>query len=154
MANDNMVGLNLATRAGEGGADVMSWNYLDNVNKQLYAEQKQKEAQAVKDFSVADELLKKDIGGIRSADNDEIFNKYNKVKELRKALYFDEKAKKDPKKFAELQRLAQLEENDLRQSILESKEVKELDKMTTQKLGSKLSRDDFDDEKIPSFYQA
>jgi ribosomal protein S6 len=152
MANDNMVGLNLATRAGEGGADVMSWNYLDNVNKQLYAEQKQKEAQAVKDFSVADELLKKDIGGIRSADNDEIFNKYNKVKELRKALYFDEKAKKDPKKFAELQRLAQLEENDLRQSILESKEVKELDKGVTQRIGS--HRDDFDDEKIPTFYQA
>jgi ribosomal protein S6 len=152
MANSNMIGLNLATRAGEGGADVMTWNNLDNAARQLYAEQKQKEAQAVKDFSVADELLKKDIGGIRSADNDEIFNKYNKVKELRKALYFDEKAKKDPKKFAELQRLAQLEENDLRQSILESKEVKELDKGVTQRIGS--HRDDFDDEKIPTFYQA
>lgn len=148
-----MIGLNLASRAGEGGADVMTWGNLDNAAKQLYAEQKQKEAQAIKDFSVADEILKKDIGGIRSADNDDIFNKYNKVKQLRKALYFDENAKKDPKKFAELQRLAQLEENDLRQSILESKEVKELDKMTTQKLGSS-NRDDFDDEKIPLFYQA
>jgi ribosomal protein S6 len=151
MAN-NMIGLNLATRAGEGGADVMTWNNLDNAAKLLYAEQKQKEAQAVRDFSVADEILKRDIGGIRSADTDEIFNKYNKVKELRKALYFDEKAKKDPKKFAELQRLAQLEENDLRQSILESKEVKELDKGVTQRIGS--HRDDFDDEKIPTFYQA
>jgi len=151
MAN-NMIGLNLATRTNEGGADVMTWGNLDNAAKQLYAEQKQKEAQAVKDFSLADELLKKDIGGIRSADNDEIFNKYNKVKELRKALYFDESAKKDPKKFAELQRLAQLEENDLRQSILESKEIKELDKNVTQRIFS--NRDDFDDEKIPTFYQA
>jgi hypothetical protein len=60
---------------------------------------------------------------IRSADTDEIFYKYNRLKDIRKKLYFDENVKKDPKIFAELQREAQLTEADLRGGISESKEV-------------------------------
>jgi hypothetical protein len=151
MAN-NMVGLNLATRTNEGGADVMTWNNLDNAARQLYAEQKQKEAQAVRDFSVADELLKKDIGGIRSADNDEIFNEYNELKQIRKALYFDENIKKDPKKFAEMQKEAQLREIRLRGGIARSRETKEIDKGTNENFYRR--PDDYDEEKKKLFYDA
>ena len=147
-----MIGLNLATRTNEGGADVMSWNNLDNAAKQLYAEQKQKEAQAIKDFSVADELLKKDIGGIRSADTDEIFNEYNELKQIRKALYFDENIKKDPKKFAEMQKEAQLREIRLRGGIARSRETKEIDKGTNENFYRR--PDDYDEEKKKLFYDA
>jgi len=151
MAN-NMIGLNLATRTNEGGADVMTWGNLDNAAKQLYAEQKQKEAQAIKDFSVADELLKKDIGGIRSADTDEIFNEYNELKQIKKALYFDENIKKDPKKFAELQREAQIREMRLRGGIARSRETKEIDKGTNENFYRRPY--DYDEEKKKFFYDA
>lgn len=129
---ENIAALNLATRAGEGVADVMTWNNLDNTAKQLYAEQKQRELQAAKDFTLADSLLQKEVGGIRSADNDEIFNQYNNLREIRKKIHFDEKTRNNPKELARLQQEAALAERNLRGSIAESKELgKTLTNVTT-----------------------
>ena len=123
MAN-NLTGLNLATRAGEGGADVMSFGQLDRAANLMYQEQKKAELTAAKSFQDADTLLQKELGGIRSADEDEIFNLYKEVADARKELHFNPNVQKDVKVFAEKQKNAALKEATLRQRIAKSKETK------------------------------
>ena len=151
MAN-NLTGLNAATRVGDGIADVMTWGNLDRAANRLYAEQKQKEAQGLKEAQLFEQELSKDFSKIRSADVNDIMAKYQKVKAARQKLLFDQKIKSDPIAYAEQQKIANLEEQDLRSSMLESMEVKEDDKSIPNQIATK--RDFFDDEKLPLYYNA
>lgn len=148
----NLIGLNLATRAGEGGADVMTWEKSDATAKRLYAEQKQKEAQGYKEYQLAQQELSKDFSKVRSADVKDLMGNYELVKKSRQKLLFDPKVKNDPIAFAEAQKEANLLESQLRAEMQESMEVKELDKQVSQRLNT--NRDDFDDNKIPQFFGA
>ena len=145
MAN-NLTGLNLATRAGEGGADVMSFGQLDRAANLMYQEQKKAELTAAKSFQDADTLLQKELGGIRSADEDEIFNLYKEVADARKELHFNPNVQKDVKVFAEKQKNAALKEATLRQRIAKSKETKKNLEST-----SKFDLNDFDPDKIKDY---
>ena len=145
MAN-NLTGLNLATRSGEGGADVMSFGQLDRAANLMYQEQKKAELTAAKSFQDADTLLQKELGGIRSADEDEIFNLYKEVADARKELHFNPNVQKDVKVFAEKQKNAALKEATLRQRIAKSKETKKNLEST-----SKFDLNDFDPDKIKDY---
>ena len=77
----NLIGLNLATRAGEGGADVMTWEKSDATAKRLYAEQKQKEEQGYKEYQLGQQELAKDFSKVRSADIPDLMDRYNVLKQ-------------------------------------------------------------------------
>lgn len=140
------VGLNLSVRAGEGGADVLSFGQLDRAANLMYQEQKKAELTAAKSFQDADTLLQKELGGIRSADEDEIFNLYKEVADARKELHFNPNVQKDVKVFAEKQKNAALKEATLRQRIAKSKETKKNLEST-----SKFDLNDFDPDKIKDY---
>ena len=53
MAN-NLTGLNAATRVNDGIADVMTWGNLDATANRMYAEQKQKEQQGIKEYQLGE----------------------------------------------------------------------------------------------------
>lgn len=145
MAN-NLTGLNFSTRTGEGGADVMTWGNLDRSANRLYAEQKQAELTAAKSFQDADNILKKELGGIRSADEKEIFDLYKEATDARKELLFNPNIQKDVRLYAEKQRNATLKEAALRERINKSKETKK-----NLELVSKFDLDDFDPERVKDY---
>ena len=145
MAN-NLTGLNAATRVGDGIADVMTWGNLDRAANRLYAEQKQAELTAAKSFQDADNILKKELGGIRSADEQEIFDLYKEATDARKELLFNPNIQKDVRLYAEKQRNATLKEAALRERINKSKETKK-----NLELVSKFDLDDFDPERVKDY---
>lgn len=125
---DNLSGLNVATRVGEGNANIMSWGNLDRAANQLYQEQKQREARGYNDYLQGQSVLQKEFANVRSADVPEVINKYNNLKKIKQTILFDEKIKNNPVLLAEKQREAQINEADLRQAIKGSQEQKEIDK--------------------------
>ena len=151
MAN-NLTGLNLATRAGEGGADVLSFGQLDRAANLMYQEQKQKEAQGYKEYQLGQQELSKDFSKVRSADIPDLMDRYNVLKQKKQKLLFDPKIKNDAIAFAEAQKEANLAEAELRNLMAESVEVKELDNQITKRLST--NRDEFDDEKVPTLFEA
>lgn len=143
---DNLVGLNLATRAGEGNANVMSWGNLDRAANQLYQEQKQREARGYNDYMQGQAALQKEFANVRSADVPDVVAAYNDLKKTKQAILFDDKVKNDAIALAQKQQEAQLKEAQLRQLIQGSQELKEADKGINAR---KLSHpDDFDSDKI------
>lgn len=143
---DNLVGLNLATRAGEGNANVMSWGNLDKAANQLYQEQKQREARGYNDYLQGQAALQKEFANVRSADVPDVVAAYNDLKKTKQAILFDDKVKNDAIALAQKQQEAQLKEAQLRQLIQGSQELREADKSINAR---KLSHpDDFDSDKI------
>jgi len=151
MAN-NLTGLNLSVRAGEGGADVLSFGQLDRAANLMYQEQKQKEAQGYKEYQLGQQELSKDFSKVRSADIPDLMDRYNVLKQKKQKLLFDPKIKNDAIAFAEAQKEANLAEAEFRNLMAESVEVKELDNQITKRLST--NRDEFDDEKVPTLFEA
>ena len=143
---DNLSGLNVATRVGEGNANIMSWGNLDRAANQLYQEQKQREARGYNDYLQGQAALQKEFANVRSADVPDVVAAYNDLKKTKQAILFDDKVKNDAISLAQKQQEAQLKEAQLRQLIQGSQELKEADKGINAR---KLSHpDDFDSDRI------
>lgn len=143
---DNLSGLNVATRVGEGNANIMSWGNLDRAANQLYQEQKQREARGYNDYLQGQAALQKEFANVRSADVPDVVAAYNDLKKTKQAILFDEKIKNNPVLLAQKQQEAQLKDATVRQLIQSSQELKEADKAINAR---KLSHpDDFDQDLI------
>lgn len=151
MAN-NLTGLNAATRIGDGIADVMTWGNLDSTANRMYAEQKQKEQQGLKEYELAQQELSKEFTKVRSADIPELSKKYDNVKRIRQEMLFNPKIKGDAIAYANKQQELNLALQDFRLGTTESAEVKELDNQLAKRLST--NRDEFDDEKVPTLFEA
>lgn len=79
-----------------GDAVIVNTPTLDNVAKQLYTQQQQRQVRQQHDNQALDQMLQKDLGRIRSVDTPEVVNGYNKVKAIKKQLLFDKNIVKDP----------------------------------------------------------
>lgn len=111
-----------------GDAVIVNTPTLDNVAKQLYAQQQQRQARQQQENQALDQMLQKDYGRIRSVDTPDVVNGYGKVKAIRKQLLFDKDLQKDPLAYNKKQQ----ELNDamigLRGTINGSAEIKEANK--------------------------
>lgn len=111
-----------------GDAVIVNTPTLDNVAKQLYAQQQQRQARQQQENQALDQMLQKDYGRIRSVDTPDVVNGYSKVKAIRKQLLFDKDLQKDPLAYNKKQQ----ELNDamigLRGTINGSAEIKEANK--------------------------
>lgn len=142
----NYGGLNIATKAGEGAANVLQWGTLDRAANQLYQEQKLREQRGYNEYLQGQNELQKEFANIRSADVPDVVNAYNDLKKMRQRIYFDDKIKNDALALANAQREAQIKEANLRQLIAGSRELKDTDKAINQR---KITHpEEFDDEKI------
>jgi len=140
---DNLSGLNVATRVGEGNANVMSWGNLDRAANQLYQEQKQREARGYNDYLQGQAALQKEFSNVRSADIPDVVAAYNDLKKTKQAILFDDKIKNDAVALSKAQQQAQIKEAELRQLIKGSQELKDADKVINAR---KVSHpDDFDE---------
>ena len=146
MANSNLVGANLSTKQGEGGADVMQWGSLDRAANQIYQEQKQREARGYNEYMQGQAALQKEFANVRSADIPDVVNAYNDLKRVKQSILFDDKVKNDAVTLAKAQQLAQIKEAQLRQLIGGSQELKETDKQINARKVT--HSEDFDDDKI------
>lgn len=126
---DNLSGLNVATRVGEGNANIMSWGNLDRAANQLYQEQKQREARGYNDYLQGQAALQKEFANVRSADVPDVVNDYNTLKKIKQSILFDEKIKSNPTLLAQKQQEANIADAQLRQRIAASQQLKESDKM-------------------------
>lgn len=79
-----------------GDAVIVNTPTLDNVAKQLYAQQQVRQAKQQQENQAMDQMLQKDLGRIRSVDTPDVVNGYNKVKTIKKQLLFDKSLQKDP----------------------------------------------------------
>jgi hypothetical protein len=142
----NNTGLNLSTRAGEGGADVMTWGNLDRAANQLYQEQKQREQRGYNEYLAGEQALRKEFANVRSGDVPDVVAAYNDLKRAKQQILFNDKIKNDSIALAKAQQAVGEKEANFRQLVAGSQELKEVDKQINARKAS--HPDDFDDTKI------
>lgn len=99
---------------------------LDNVAKQLYAQQQFRQANQVKENQALDAQMQKEFANIRSVDTPEVVNTYNDLKNAKKQLYFNKDIQKNPLLFNQAQQQANELQAKLNTQINQSKEVKDM----------------------------
>lgn len=132
----NNYGLNLATKAGEGGADVLQWGNLDKAANQLYQEQKLREQRGYNDYLQGQQSLQKEFANVLAADIPDVVNEYNGLKKLKQAILFDDKIKNNPIALAQAQQAANIKEAQFRQLVAASQEQKKRDESTNNRFVS------------------
>lgn len=98
---------------------------IDKAGALLYNQQKQREQQIASEANQLDELMKKEFAGVRSADIQDISQKWNNYKGLKKQILFNRDLQKDQTKFIEAQKAANQQLADIQESINASKQYKE-----------------------------
>lgn len=101
---------------------------LDNWAKQLYIEQKTREARQYQENQALDQMLQKDFGRIRSVDTPEVVGKYNDVKNIKKQLLFDKQLQRNPLAYNQKQQELKQAMQDMYSVINGSAEMKEANK--------------------------
>ena len=96
MAISNFSGLNVATQQGEGAANVLQWQNLDRAAQQIQAQQRERERQGFNEYLAMQAGLQKELGNVRSADQQDAMQLYQKQKALKQELLFNPKVKRDP----------------------------------------------------------
>lgn len=147
----NSYGLNSSQRVGEGDANILSWGNLDRAANQIYQEQKQREARGYNDYLQGQAALQKEFANVRSADIPDVVNGYNDLKRIKQQMLFNDKVKNNPIELAKIQQQANVKENQLRQLMAQSRELKETDKAINQRMLS--HPDDFDENAGSQFAQ-
>lgn len=108
MAISNFSGLNVSVGQGEGAANVLQWNNIDRAAAQIQANQRQREMQGQNEYLAAQLALQKELGNIRSADQQDAMQLYQKQKALKQELLFNPKVKRDPLLYNKLKNQADL----------------------------------------------
>lgn len=110
--------------------DVVAVNTptLDNLAKQLYVQQQQRQVRQQQENQALDQMIQKDFGRIRSVDTPEVVQKYNQYKELKKQLYFNKQLQRNPLLYNEVQQKANSAYQDMQSTINGSAEMKEFNK--------------------------
>lgn len=140
----NNVGLNLATKAGEGAADVMQWGNLDKSTNQIYQEQKQREQRGYNEYLAGEKIIQGELGKGWSADVPELASLYADRKKTSQQLFFDEKIKNNPVLLAQKQNELKIKDAAFMQAALASQQRKEREKLINNRKASHV--DEFSDE--------
>ena len=130
---DNYSGANIATRQGEGEANVMQWGNTDKAVNQIYQEQQKREARGYNDYLQGQQALQKEFANVRSADMPDVIKGYQDLKQTKQQMLFDNKIKNNPLLLAQKQQEANIKEAQLRQLIAGSNQMKEEDKAVNQR---------------------
>lgn len=101
---------------------------LDNWAKQLYVEQKTREAKQLQENQALDQMIQKDFAKVRSVDTPEVIQKYGQYKALKKELLFNKQLQKDPLLYNKAQQAANQAYLDMQSVINGSAEMKEANK--------------------------
>lgn len=104
---------------------------LDNVAKQLYVAQQQRQLRQQQENQALDQMLQKDFTNIRSVDTPDVVNSYNNYKQLKKNLLFNKDLQRDPMLYNQAQQAANQAFADMNRHINQSKEIKEMTKTMT-----------------------
>lgn len=104
---------------------------LDRWGQQLYAEQKQREARSYQEGQVLDANIQKELGKVRSIDTPEVINNYQQYKAIKKELMFNDRLKKDPVKYNELQQAANRVYQNIFSTANKSAELNDMQKKLT-----------------------
>jgi len=86
---DNYSGANIATRQGEGEANVMQWGNTDKAVNQIYQEQQKREARGYNDYLQGQQALQKEFANVRSADMPDVIKGYQDLKQTKQQMLFD-----------------------------------------------------------------
>lgn len=97
-------GENLSTQQGEGGANILNWNYTDNAINLLHKQEQERQQMGYKDYLASQQSLNKELGGIRAADIPEGAQKFNDWKQARQNVLFNKKLQRDPVAYAAAQK--------------------------------------------------
>lgn len=130
---DNYSGANIATRQGEGEANVMQWGNTDRAINQLYQEQKTREARGYNDYLQGQQALQKEFANVRAADMPDVIKGYNDLKQTKQQMLFDNNIRNNPLLLAQKKQEANIKEAQLRQLIAGSSQMKEDDKYINQR---------------------
>lgn len=105
---------------------------LDNVAKQLYVQQQQRQVLQQRENQALDQAMQKEYANIRSVDTPEVVNTYNQLKGAKKNILFNKELQRDPLLYNQAQQQTNEIQARLNKLINRSKEVKEMTKMMTQ----------------------
>ena len=105
---------------------------IDRAANVLYQRKQQEDARGYQDYVNTQALLQKEIGNVRSADEEDYINKYQQYKNLRQQMIFDNKIKNNPKLYAQKNREATEAFNDALMFASASKQLKEQDAKLSQ----------------------
>lgn len=105
---------------------------IDRAANVLYQRKQQEDARGYQDYVNTQALLQKEIGNVRSADEEDYINKYQQYKNLRQQMIFDNKIKNNPKLYAQKNREATEVFNDALMFASASKQLKEQDAKLSQ----------------------
>lgn len=98
--------------------------YLDAAVNQLRQEGMMRRAQQQQENNLLEGQLQKELGKVRSIDQPDIIQGYQRYKDLKKQLLFDKSLRKDPLKYNQLQQAANLAYSDLMKNSTRSAELK------------------------------
>lgn len=104
---------------------------LDNMAKQLYVAQQQRQLRQQQENQALDQMFQKEFANIRSVDTPDVVNSYNRYKQLKKNLLFNKDLQRDPMAYNQAQQAANEAFSDMNKQINQSKEIKDMTKTMT-----------------------
>ena len=118
---------------------------LDRWGQQLYNEQRLRQVQQAQENQVLDQNVQKELGKVRSVDAPDIIKSYQDYKNIKQNLLFNNKLKRDPVAYNQLQQEANKAYSNIFSQATRSAELKDMQKeLTTDRMKSPDSySDDF-----------
>lgn len=116
-----------------GDAYILQTPKTDRAIALMYQDQKQRQAQQYAEQKASDDLMSKEFANVRSADMNDVAQKWDQYKQLRKNVLFNKDLQSDPVKYNQANRAAQIALSDVYGTINESKEQKDRDKLINER---------------------
>lgn len=104
---------------------------LDRTAQQLYVQQQQRQVRQQQENQAIDKEMQKEFANVRSVDQKDIINAYDKYKQLKKNLLFNKDLQKNPTLYNQAQQAANQSFIDMNKQIAQSKEIKDMTKTMT-----------------------
>ncbi len=136
----------MAQQVPFGDAYILQTPKTDRAIALMYQDQKQRQLQQYAEQKASDDLMSKEFANVRSADMNDVAQKWDQYKQLRKNVLFNKDLQNDPVKYNQANRAAQIALSDVYGTINESKEQKDRDKLINERKAT--HPNDFSDEGI------
>lgn len=114
-----------------GDAVLVQTPTIDNMAKQLYVAQQQRQLRQQEENQALEKMFQKEFANIRSVDTPDVVNSYNRYKQLKKNLLFNKDLQRDPMAYNQAQQAANEAFSEMNRQINQSKEIKDMTKTMT-----------------------